>query len=146
MLEPIYKRALFPFLQCNEKNTIYEQLGYFMGKKTTLSFPLNEITTEMIHLFNTCVSLLRYKEVTRCCVLWTKYWNMDIVMTSNGEWREARKKQWEQIRYLNPFVIEQFLTIDEYVVEKWYTMLEKKDLQKQLTEMEFFSSIYHHVQ
>lgn len=37
-----------------------------------------------VHLLNVCIALLRRSEVTRCCVVWSHYWEEDIRMAERG--------------------------------------------------------------
>ena len=95
-----------------------------------------EITnTECIHVFNVCIALLRLNEVTRACIVWSKFWQEDVLMARDSDWLEEQLQEIERIQ-CNDMIWKQMLSLDRYVLNYWHDQLKNPSAASEVAAME----------
>lgn len=85
-----------------------------------------------IYMYNVCIGLLRKQDCLRCCILWCRYWRVDILLISNALWLADRVKADEAWKAGCSSQWNQLVELDLFVMDYWKKRLEKKSLLNQV--------------
>ena len=93
--------------------------------------------TDCIHVFNICIALLRFGEVTRACIAWSKFWKEDVLMARDLNWLEERLQEIERVQGGNKDKVwRQMLSLDHYVLNYWHEQLKNPSAASEVAAME----------
>lgn len=98
---------------------------------------------EDVHVYNVCVALLRKRQILRCCVLWVKYWGVDVVLVGSEGWVEERKEVHRKAMAQCSEMTRCFLVFDACMMDCWKCVMEKNRVMAEVLAMESSSVLYH---
>ena len=140
-------RNQFLLKQVTEKEVVFREAcamqAFHTSRSRLLSGDVTDSTT--VHLLNVCIALLRRSEVTRCCVVWSHYWEEDIMMAREERWMEERLKEVEKaIANVNGNKLwRQMLVLDRYVLNHWTQLLKDRNVANEVAAMEANGILFH---
>ena len=140
-------RNQFILKQVTEKDVVFKEACSIQAFHISRIRLLNGNVTEpiTIHLFNVCVALLRRGEVTRCCVVWSHYWEEDVLKARDEKWVEERNSEVEKamLRVRGNEVWRQMLVLDRYILSCWTNMLKDPSVANEVAAMEANGILFH---
>ncbi|OAO17670.1 hypothetical protein AV274_0613 [Blastocystis sp. ATCC 50177/Nand II] len=119
---------------CKEENRLLSQ--------TRWHSLLDTCTREDVHAYNVCVALLKRRQILRCCVLWVKYWGIDVVLVGSERWVEERKEVHRKAMAKCSEMTKRFLLFDACMMDCWKCLLGKSRVMAEVLAMESSSVLY----
>lgn len=147
LIDTWMNRNQFLLVQATEKEAVFREACAMQAFHTTRSRLLCGDVTDSttIHLLNVCIALLRRGEVIRCCVIWSHYWEEDILMVKEERWTEERLKEVEKaMATMNENQLwRQMLVLDRYVLNHWTQLLQDRNVANEVAAMEANGVLFH---
>lgn len=103
---------------------------------------LDTCTREDVHAYNVCVALLKRRQILRCCVLWVKYWGIDVVLVGSERWVEERKEVHRKAMAKCSEMTKRFLLFDACMMDCWKCLMGKSRVMAEVLAMESSSVLY----
>ena len=142
-VQPFLEHYQFVILQQDESDLVYQQASQLMDLRSKQPLLADAFTMIDCHVYNVCLALLKREAFTRCCVLWAKYWDIDVVQAGNSEWYDLRVKETNDALKDCIQNHRSFFHLHLYVLSLWRELMLREGVLRQVLAMEVNSALYH---
>ena len=143
LVRPYLDHYRFVIQQCNEPNEIHSRATQLMQSQADHPILADVFTVQDTHVFNVCLALLKRGEKTRCCVVWAKYWKLDIVQMGDEDWYAMRVKEARNAIEDCEQSHRCFYQLHVFILSLWHELMLQDGVLRQVLAMEVNSLLYH---
>lgn len=143
IVRPYLDQYRFVIQQCSEPSEIHSQATQLMSLQADHPILADVFSVQDSHVYNVCLALLKRKEKTRCCVVWAKYWKLDIVQLGEEEWYAMRVKEARNAMEDCEESHRCYYQLHVFILSLWHELMMQDGVLRQVLAMEVNSLLYH---
>ena len=143
IVRPYLDQYRFVIQQCSEPSEIHSQATWLMSVQADHPILADVFSVQDTHAYNVCLALLKRKEKTRCCVVWAKYWKLDIVQMGEEEWYAMRVKEARNAMEDCEEGHRCYYQLHVFILSLWHELMMQDGVLRQVLAMEVNSLLYH---
>ena len=143
IVRPYLDHYRFVIQQCSDPAEVLTRATQLMNCQADHPILADVFSVQDTHVYNVCLALLKRKEKTRCCVVWAKYWKLDIVQMGDEEWYAMRVKEARNAMEDCEESHRCFYQLHVFILSLWHDLMLQDGVLRQVLAMEVNSLLYH---